>query len=130
MGEGNGQIWIWSQKRTRRKTNKTRSGGNKNGLPTSNKGETGDTRRTWSTEKGTRQLTRAMLEAVEQTILLQEKIKKKWITQETLRLVEEKRELKKRRDISEDAERTYRTKSNEVRKAARKDKAKWLEDQC
>src|SRR6218665_3653790 len=45
MGEGNGQIWIWSQKRMRRKTNKTRSGGNKDGLPTSNKGETGDTRR-------------------------------------------------------------------------------------
>src|SRR6218665_1124766 len=70
------------------------------------------------------------IEAVEQTIPLQEKIKKKWITQETMRLGEEQRELKKRRDISEDDERTYRTKSNEVRKAARKDNAKWLEDQC
>src|SRR6218665_2110859 len=84
----------------------------------------------WGIEEGTRQLTRAMLEAIEQTIPLQEKIKQKWITQVTMRLVEEKRELKKRRDILEDDERTYRTKSNEVRKAARKDKAKWLEDQC
>src|SRR6218665_4052132 len=85
---------------------------------------------TWSIEERTRQLTRARLEEVEQMIQLQEKIKKKWITKETMRLVEEKRELKKRRDISEDDERTYRTKSNEVRKAARKDKAQWLENQC
>src|SRR6218665_1621161 len=84
----------------------------------------------WSIGERTRQLTRAMLEAVEQMIPLQEKIKKKWIPKKTMRLVEENGELMKRRDISEDDERTYRTKSNEVRKAARKDKAKWLEDQC
>ena len=78
-----------------KRPDKTRRGGNKDGLPTSNKGETGDTRRNMEHE-GTRQLTRAMLEAVEQMIPLQEKIKEKWIRQETMRLVEEKRELKKR----------------------------------
>src|ERR1700733_9163342 len=81
-------------------------------------------------EERTKQLTRAMLEAVEQVLPKQEKIKKKWITPETMILVGEKRELKRRRNNSDNSERAYRDKCNEVRKAARADKAKWLECQC
>ena len=80
-------------------------------------------------EKAAR-LTTAMTEAVQETIPEQEKINKKWITPETLKLVQEKRILKVNRDVSETADRLYRAKCNEVRKAARADKAKWLEDQC
>ena len=54
-------------------------------------------------------------------------ITKKWVTLETLSLVQEKRILKKKRDSSELADMEYRQKCNEVRKAARADKAKWLE---
>jgi len=57
-------------------------------------------------------------------------ITKKWITPETLSLVQEKRILKKKRDSSELADREYRQKCNKVRKAARADNAKWLERQC
>ena len=45
-------------------------------------------------------------------------------------LLQEKRILKKKRDSSELADREYRQKCNEVRKAVRADKAKWLERQC
>lgn len=69
-------------------------------------------------------------EAVEETVPEEEKITKKWITQETLKLVQEKRILKIQRDVSEEAEKQYRAKCNEVRKASRSDKAKWLEKQC
>jgi len=41
-----------------------------------------------------------------------------------------KRILKKKRDSSELADREYQQKCSEVRKAARADKAKWLERQC
>src|SRR3984885_11834002 len=85
-----------------------------------------DQSETWDMNKRAEQLTQAMLEAVEQAIPLQEKIKKKWITQETMRLIEEKRDLKKRRNISELNERTFRAKCNEVRKSARADKTRWL----
>jgi hypothetical protein len=52
------------------------------------------------------------------------------ITQETMKLVKEKRTLKIHRDDSDMAESRYKEKCNEVRKAARADKARWLEDQC
>ncbi len=47
-----------------------------------------------------------------------------------MKLVIEKRQLRIHRDESESAEKLYKTKCNEVRKSARADKAKWLEDQC
>jgi len=65
--------------------------------------------------------------AGEEIIPEKEMITKKWITLEKLSLVQEKRILKKKRDSSELADREYRQKCNEVRKAARAYKAKWLE---
>lgn len=46
---------------------------------------------TWGITDRTKQLTRAIMDMVEQMVMAQEKIKKKWITQETMRLAEEKR---------------------------------------
>lgn len=68
--------------------------------------------------------------AIEETIPEKEKIMKKWITETTLKLVQEKRTLKTRRDMSDQAEREYRSKCNEVKSATRKDKQRWLEEQC
>lgn len=52
------------------------------------------------------------------TIPEQQKINKNRITQEMLKLVKEKRELKSKRDISDAAERSHRSKGLQVRKAA------------
>ncbi|XP_023218946.1 uncharacterized protein LOC111621111 [Centruroides sculpturatus] len=57
-----------------------------------------------------------------------ENVDKKRITQEILKLVQEKRAL--RRDISEELEKHYKVKCDEAKKAVRMDKTKWLEDQC
>jgi len=75
-------------------------------------------------------LSEAIMKAIDQTIPLQERINKKWITSETMSLVHEKRQLKTKRDRSDEMEKLYKMKCNEVRKAARTDKAKWLENQC
>jgi hypothetical protein len=75
-------------------------------------------------------ITKAITEAVEETVPELEQLNKKWITQPTLKLIQEKRALKIRRDDSEGADRLYKDKCNEVKKAVKVDKAKWLEDQC
>ena len=76
------------------------------------------------------QLAELLCEAVKQTIPEEEVIKKKWITSETMKLVREKRGLKLNRNQSAQIEKQYKKKCNEVRKAARADKRKWLEDRC
>ena len=81
-------------------------------------------------DENAKRIAMAMEKAAEETIPEKEMITKKWITPETLSLVQEKRILKKKRDSSELADREYRQKCNEVRKAARADKANWLERQC
>jgi len=68
----------------------------------------------------------AMEKATKETIPEKEMITKKWITLETLSLIQEKRILKKKRDSNEQADREYQQKCNKVRKAAKADKAKWL----
>jgi len=78
-------------------------------------------------DENARRIVMAMEKAAEETI---SKKTKKWITPELLSLAQEKRILKKKSDSSELADREYRQKCNEVRKAARTDKAKWLERQC
>lgn len=45
-------------------------------------------------------------------------------------MVQEKRVLKIRQDFSDQAKNEYRSKCNEVKKATRADKVKWLEEQC
>ena len=75
-------------------------------------------------DENARRIAMAMEKAAEETIPEKEMITKKWITPETLSLVQEKRILKKKRDTSELADREYRQKCNKVRKAARADKAK------
>ncbi len=75
-------------------------------------------------------LNRAIINAFEKTVPKVNKTKKPWISQQTLQLVEEKRLLKQRRELSQEAGEKYKQKCNEVRKAARKDKQEWINNQC
>jgi len=75
-------------------------------------------------------LTKAIQEAIEKTVPLTEKIKKKWITEETLQMIQEKRRLRGNRDQSEAAEREYKERCKQVTTAVRTDRTKWLEQQC
>ena len=59
-------------------------------------------------DENAKRIAMAMEKAAEETIT------KKWITLETLSVVQEKRILKKKRDSSELADREYRQKCNEV----------------
>ena len=58
------------------------------------------------------------------------KANKKRISQQTLPLIQERRRLKLNRNKSEADEKMYKNKCRMVKKAAREDKVKWLEEQC
>ena len=75
-------------------------------------------------------LTKAIMDAVEETIPITEKIKKKWITEETLLMIQHKRRLRNNRDQSEAADKEYRESCKKVTIATRADQARWLEQQC
>jgi len=55
-----------------------------------------------------------------------EKAKKKWISDETMQLIERKRQLKNQRKRSAE----YNDLKREVQNAFRKDKQEWLEEKC
>ncbi len=55
---------------------------------------------------------------------------KPWITECTLQLAKTKREMKQRRQESDEREKEYRVMCNVVRKAARTDKDERLQGQC
>ena len=78
--------------------------------------------------KKAERLTTALLAAAQAAIPKEEKANKKWISQQTLQLIQEKRKLKLNRNKSEADEKMYRNKCNMVKKAAREDKVKWLEE--
>src|SRR6218665_2700378 len=69
-------------------------------------------------------------QAVEATITLAERPKRKWISKKTLKLATEKRKMRLKAKESEQATIECRKLCNEVRFSARKDKQKWLEKQC
>jgi len=64
------------------------------------------------------------------TIPAEKKQHKPWISEKTLELAKIKRQLKQRRQNSDSLAAEYRKRCNEVRKAARMDKERWLQEQC
>lgn len=70
-----------------------------------------------------------MTQAAEETLPKVVRAKKKWITEETLRLAQEKREERLRALNSNDKSK-YKKLCNEVRAHARKDKQEWIDGQC
>jgi hypothetical protein len=55
---------------------------------------------------------------------------KPWISDETLGLMDKRRELKNGREVTEDGEKRYQEADREVQRGARSDKARWLEEKC
>ena len=56
---------------------------------------------------------------MEEVVPETKKIKKKWITEGTLKMIQEKRALKTRRDHPEQADKEYKQLCNKVKKATR-----------
>ena len=75
-------------------------------------------------DKRTDILVAAISSSIEEVLPVEERIRNKWISKEV------KQKLKLQRDQSASAEAEYRRKCSEVRKAAREDKQKWMEDKC
>ena len=67
---------------------------------------------------------------MEKTLQTVSTAKKPWITQTTLQLADEKRKCKNSRLQSAEKMSEYRRMCNRVRKSARKDKNKWIREQC
>ncbi|XP_047502962.1 uncharacterized protein LOC125048342 [Penaeus chinensis] len=72
----------------------------------------------------------ALNTTIEETIPTARKPRKAWISEETLILADKKRKIKNTITTSNNNRDEYRKICNEVRKAARQDKEKWLEHQC
>ena len=77
-----------------------------------------------------RRLNEAIQQAVREILPTVCKPNKPWITERTLQLAKKKRQMKQRRQESEDREKEYRELCNVVRKAARRDKEEWLQGKC
>ncbi|XP_016299301.1 uncharacterized protein LOC107656114 [Sinocyclocheilus anshuiensis] len=77
-----------------------------------------------------RQLNEAIQSSVREVLPTVCKQNKPWITEHTLQLAKTKREMKERRQESEEREKEYRVVCNVVRKAAKTDKEEWLQRQC
>ncbi|CAF1270699.1 unnamed protein product [Adineta ricciae] len=77
------------------------------------------------------QIEKAIKEALQVSIPTQKETPKKpWISTQTLDLANEKRKAKQVKHISTQLNNKYKHLCNEVKKAARKDKDNWIQNQC
>ena len=72
----------------------------------------------------------AIKKAAEATIPASRSAKKPWISEETLKLEDEKRALKQTRNASAQKEQQYKGLCTKVKKSARQDKERWIQQQC
>ena len=72
----------------------------------------------------------AIKKAAEATIPVSRSAKKPWISEETLKLADEKRTLKQSKNASAQKERQYKGLCKKVKKSARQDKERWIQQQC
>ena len=72
----------------------------------------------------------AIKKAAETTIPTSRSAKKSWISEETLKLEEEKRTLKQTKTTSPQKEQQYKDLCRKVKKLARQDKERWTQQQC
>jgi hypothetical protein len=85
---------------------------------------------THNLDENASKLEKAIKEAVEATIPAKKTAKKPWISEETLKLTDEKRQLKITRNASPEKEQQYKDLCKKVKKAARQDKEHWIQQQC
>ena len=72
----------------------------------------------------------AIKKAAETTIPASRSAKKPWISEETLKLADEKRTLKQTKNISSQEEQQYKDLCKKVKKSVRQDKECWIQQQC
>ena len=81
-------------------------------------------------EKHASEIGKAIKNAAESTIPARQTSRKPWISQETLKLAEEKRKLRLASNISTEHARLYKDFCRKVKKSARRDKESWIQNQC
>lgn len=72
----------------------------------------------------------AITNAIEATIPIKRATKKPWISDETLKLADEKRKLKQMKNVSVEYTQQYKDFCRKVKKSARGDKERWIQEQC
>ena len=81
-------------------------------------------------EEHASQISKAIKNAAESTIPARKTSRKPWISEETLKLVDEKRKLRLNENISDEHALLYKDLCRKVRKSARQDKENWIQNQC
>ncbi|CAF1081345.1 unnamed protein product [Adineta ricciae] len=81
-------------------------------------------------EEHSARISEAIRSAVDSTVPVKRATKKPWISEETLKLADEKRRLKQMKNVSDRYAQAYRDSCTRVKKAARQDKEHWIHEQC
>ena len=81
-------------------------------------------------EEHAKKIESAIRKAAETTIPVCRSAKKPWISEETLKLADEKRALKQTRNASAQKEQQYKGLYKKVKKSARQDKERWIQQRC
>ena len=89
-----------------------------------------DMEKTCSLEEQATILTEAIRSAAETSIPAKRIARKPWISEETLKLADEKRRLKQMKNVSVKYAQQYKDFCKKVKKSARQDKEHWIHDQC
>jgi hypothetical protein len=89
-----------------------------------------DTEPTCSLEEHAKKIEQAIKITVEATVPAKRTTKKPWISEETLKLADEKRRLKQLRNVSLEYTQQYKGLCRKVKRSARQDKEHWIQDQC
>jgi hypothetical protein len=85
---------------------------------------------TCNLEKHATKIKEAIKNTVEATVPARRITRKPWISEETLKLADEKRRLKQRKNISTEYTQQYKDFCRKVKKSARQHKEHWIHDQC
>ena len=85
---------------------------------------------TCSLKEHAKKIEQAIKIAVEATVSAKRATKKPWISEETLKLADEKRRLKQLRNVSPEYTQQYKGLCRKVKRSARQDKEHWIQDQC
>ncbi|CAF1527450.1 unnamed protein product [Adineta ricciae] len=76
------------------------------------------------------EIAKAIKNAAESTIPARKISRKPWISEETLKLADDKRKLRLEKDVSIEHARLYKDFCRKVKKSARQDKENWIQNQC
>ena len=85
---------------------------------------------TQNLEAHANEITQAIQKTVDEMIPTKRKTKYPWISEMKLKLADEKRKLKPRKNVSTESTRRYKELCRRVKRSARQDKEHWMQAQC